>query len=126
DEALANSLGLKIDASRALPDIILVDLGDEKTGTDMLVVFTEVVAFDGPINRQRKKVLTALAEEAGFDQKHLVFLTAFSDRSVTPFKKCVTDLAWGLYAWFSIEPDHIIDLREQSKAVKLSTLQFLS
>lgn len=126
DEALANSLGLKIDASRALPDIILVDLGDEQTGTDMLVVFTEVVASDGPINRQRKEVLTALAEEAGFDQKHLAFLTAFSDRSVTPFKKCVTDLAWGSYAWFSTEPDHIIDLREQSKTVKLSTLRFLS
>tara|TARA_B110000977_G_C11048569_1_gene481481 strand:+ start:905 stop:1999 length:1095 start_codon:yes stop_codon:yes gene_type:complete len=126
DEALAKALGLKIDASRALPDIILVDLGDEKTGAEMLVIFTEVVASDGPINRQRKKVLTTLAEDAGFDQKNLAFLTAFTDRSAAPFKKCVTDLAWGSYAWFSTEPDHIVDLREQSKTVKLSTLRFLS
>lgn len=126
DEVLAKALGLQIDASRALPDIILVDLGDEKTGTDMLVIFTEVVASDGPINRQRKEVLTALAEDAGFDQKHLAFLTAFSDRSAIPFKKCITDLAWGSYAWFSTEPDHIIDLRETSTTVKLSTLRLLS
>ncbi len=122
DEALAKALGLQIDPSRALPDIILVDLGDDSTGLEMLVVFTEVVASDGPINRQRKEILTTLATEAGFDPEHLAFLTAFLDRSSQPFKKSISELAWGSYAWFSTEPDYIIDLREHDESVKLTSL----
>ncbi|MGK8195164.1 BsuBI/PstI family type II restriction endonuclease [Burkholderia cepacia] len=112
DEALANALGLKIDVSKALPDIILVDLGADVGGADMLVVFTEVVATDGPINRERKIALTSMAIEAGFGEGHLSFLTAFMDRSGAPFKKSVAELAWGSYAWCASEPEHIIDLRE--------------
>lgn len=126
DEALAKGLGLNIDPSRALPDIILVDLGDDSSGRDMLVVFTEVVASDGPINRQRKEVLMSLATEAGFDPGHLAFLTAFSDRSSQPFKKSVPELAWGSYTWFSTEPDFIVDLREHKEGVKLTSLATLS
>jgi hypothetical protein len=122
DEALAKALGLQIDPSRALPDIILVDLGDDSSGLEMLVVFTEVVASDGPINRQRKELLTTLATEAGFDPEHLAFLTAFLDRSSQPFKKSISELAWGSYAWFSTEPDCIIDLREHDETVKLTSL----
>lgn len=112
DESLANALGLKIDPSKALPDIILVDLGVDIGGAEMLVVFTEVVATDGPINRERKAVLTTLAVEAGFDEHHLAFLTAFMDRASSPFKKSIPELAWGSYAWFASEPDHIIDLQD--------------
>lgn len=122
DEALAKALGLQIDPSRALPDIILIDLGDDSSGLEMLVVFTEVVASDGPINRQRKEILTALATEAGFDPDNLAFLTAFLDRSSQPFKKTVAELAWGSFAWFSSEPNYIIDFREQDKARKLTSL----
>lgn len=122
DEALAKALGLQIDPSRALPDIILVDLGEDKSGVDMLVVFTEVVASDGPINRQRKEILSTLAIEAGFDPDNLAFLTAFLDRSSQPFKKSIPELAWGSYAWFSTEPDYIIDLREHNETVKLTSL----
>jgi len=122
DEALAQALGLKIDPSRALPDIILADLGDDKSGLEMLVVFTEVVASDGPVNRQRKEVLTSLATDAGFDPEHLAFLTAFLDRSSQPFKKSISELAWGSYAWFSTEPNYIIDLREHDETVKLTSL----
>jgi hypothetical protein len=122
DEALAKALGLHIDPSRALPDIILVDLGDDRNGLEMLVVFTEVVASDGPINRQRKEILTTLATEAGFDPEQLAFLTAFLDRSSQPFKKSISELAWGSYAWFSTEPNYIIDLREHDEAIKLTSL----
>lgn len=110
DENLANALGLKIDATKALPDIILVDLGADAGGTDMLVVFTEVVASDGPINRERKVALTAMALEAGFDERHLAFLTAYLDRSGQPFRKSISELAWGSYAWCASEPDHIVEL----------------
>lgn len=121
DESLAKALGLKIDPSKALPDIILVDLGAEASGADMLVVFTEVVATDGPINRERKAVLTALAVEAGFNEHHLAFLTAFMDRSSAPFKKAVPELAWGSFAWFASEPDYLVDLKDGSSR-KLSSL----
>ncbi|SOZ15595.1 putative restriction endonuclease [Cupriavidus taiwanensis] len=110
DEALANALGLAIDASKALPDIILVDLGSDAGGTDMLVVFTEVVASDGPINRERKIALTAMALEAGFDERHLAFLTAYLDRSGQPFRKSISELAWGSYAWCASEPEHLMEL----------------
>lgn len=110
DEALASTLGLKIDATKALPDIILVDLGIDDHGADMLVIFVEVVASDGPINRERKTALTAMALEAGFDKRHLAFLTAYSDRSAQPFRKSISELAWGSYAWFVSEPENIIDL----------------
>lgn len=122
DEELARALGLQIDPSRALPDIILVDLGEDSSGLEMLVVFTEVVASDGPINRQRKEILTSLATEAGFDPDHLAFLTAFLDRSSQPFKKSISELAWGSFAWFSTEPDYIIDLREHDESIKLTSL----
>ncbi|BEM74198.1 restriction endonuclease [Serratia marcescens] len=119
DEDLAQALGLKIDASKALPDIILIDLGNDSSGADMLVVFTEVVATDGPINRERKVTLTRLALEAGFSESHLAFLTAFMDRGKAPFKKAISELAWGSYAWFASEPEHLVDLRD-GQPVKLS------
>lgn len=110
DEALAKALRLKIDSSKALPDIILIDLGDSHAG--FLVVFVEVVASDGPINRERKEVLSKLAKEAGFQRDSLAFLTAFHDRAVAPFRKSISELAWGSYAWFVSEPQCIIELRE--------------
>nr|WP_230326648.1 MULTISPECIES: BsuBI/PstI family type II restriction endonuclease [unclassified Serratia (in: enterobacteria)] len=119
DEGLAHALGLRIDASKALPDIILIDLGHESSGADMLVVFTEVVATDGPINRERKSALTKLALEAGFSESHLAFLTAFMDRGSAPFKKSISELAWGSHAWFVSEPEHLIDLKD-GQPVKLS------
>ncbi len=112
DESLARDLRLHIDPSKALPDIILVDLGSAVDGSEMLVVFVEVVATDGPINRERKAALTSLAIEAGFDERHLAFLTAYLDRSGGPFKKNISDLAWGSYVWCASEPDHIILLSD--------------
>lgn len=125
DDDLAKSLGLKIDPSKALPDIILVDLGEEHSGSDMLVVFAEVVASDGPVNRERKAVLTAIAFDAGFDERHLAFLTAFMDRGSQQFKKSVSEIAWGSFAWFASEPDHIIEFREghPTKLTRLQTLK---
>lgn len=119
DEALASALGLNIDPSKALPDIILVDSGENKDATDMLVIFTEVVATDGPVSRERKSALTKLAVDGGFSKTDLAFLTAYMDRSSPAFKKNISDLAWGSYAWFASEPDCIIDLRD-GKPRKLS------
>lgn len=121
DESLANALGLKIDPSKALPDIILVDLGADEGGAEMLVVFAEVVATDGPINRERKIALTKLAVEAGFDERHLAFLTAYMDRAGTPFKKSVSELAWGSYGWCVSEPNNIIELHDENSRKIIAT-----
>lgn len=78
----------------------------------MYVMFIEVVATDGPINRERKLALTSLALEANFIEHHLSFMTAFMDRANAPFRKSITELAWGSYAWCMSKLKHIIELRE--------------
>ncbi len=111
DDLLARRLKLNIDPSKALPDIILVDLGRRMDGSDLLVVFVEVVATDGPIHAHRKKVLTEIAVQAGFEVTSLRFLTAFEDRCDSVFKKAVSELAWGTTAWFASEPATLISLQ---------------
>lgn len=118
---LASRLKLKIDPSKTLPDVILVDLGTKTDGSDMLFVFIEIVASDGPVNSVRKKKLTEIAVEAGFSPEHLAFVTAFQDRSASAFKKAMSELAWGTYAWFCSEPDNIISLKD-GKSLSLSEI----
>lgn len=111
DDNLARQLGLRIDPSKALPDIILVDLGEAVDGSGFLVIFVEVVASDGPVHAHRKKALTEMALQAGFDLSSLKFLTAYADRQDAVFKKTVSDLAWDTEAWFVSEPDALILLK---------------
>jgi hypothetical protein len=112
DDDLAKSIGLTIKADKDLPDIILVDLAPEHP----LLVFAEVVATDGPINARRKKALEELANDAGFPLEHVAFLTAYLDRSRPSFKKTVDSLAWGSFAWFSAEPDHLMELSDGTRS----------
>jgi hypothetical protein len=105
-DEMARSIGLAIKAEKNLPDAILVDLGPEHP----LLVFVEVVATDGPINDRRKQALEDLAKDAGFPPEHIAYVTAYSDRSASPFKKTVDSLAWGSYAWFASEPEGLIEL----------------
>ena len=107
DDDLARSIGINIRADENLPDSILVDLGPAHP----LLVFVEAVATDGPVNERRKKALQELAIDAGFPLEHVVFVTAYLDRSGSPFKKTVDALAWGSYAWFVSEPNGLIELK---------------
>ncbi|EFL5796446.1 restriction endonuclease [Escherichia albertii] len=118
---LASQLKLRIDPSKTLPDVILVDLGTKSDGSDMLFIFIEIVASDGPVNSIRKDKLTEIAMEAGFSPEHLAFVTAFQDRSASAFKKAMSELAWGTYAWFCSEPDNIVELKD-GKPFKLSDI----
>jgi len=111
DDVLARDLKLHIDPSKALPDIILVDLGQQIDGSELLVVFVEVVASDGPVHAQRKAALADIAIQAGFELSSLRFLTAFEDRNDSVFKKAVSELAWDTAAWFVSEPDKLILLK---------------
>jgi hypothetical protein len=104
DEALISRLRLRIEAGGNLPDILLVDLGP----AEPLLVFVEVVATDGAVTMERKDALLHIATEAGFRREHVAFVTAYADRSAAGFKKTVSRLAWGSFAWFASEPDHLL------------------
>ncbi|WP_352816434.1 BsuBI/PstI family type II restriction endonuclease [Mesorhizobium sp. M0435] len=43
-------------------------------------------------------------------------LTAFLDRDRPSFKKVVDSLAWGTFAWFSAEPDHLMELSDRVRS----------
>lgn len=107
DDALANTVGLKIEAHLNLPDIILVDLAP----AEPLLLFVEVVATDGPVNHRRRNALLALTDAAGFPSSRVAFLSAYADRNAAAFKKTVSGLAWNGFAWFASEPDNLLLLR---------------
>ena len=108
DQSLANAIGLNIDASRNLPDIILVDIRPEET---ILLVFVEVVATDGAITPSRQEAIYQLTDQAGFHRNQVAFVTAYLDRNSGGFKKTITGLAWNSFAWFVSEPDNIVVLK---------------
>jgi hypothetical protein len=119
DDALARGIGLDIAPDRNLPDIILVDLGPAQP----LIVFIEVVATDGAMTVRRQNALFDLTDAAGFDRRQVAFVTAYHDRETGGFKKTVSGLAWGSFAWFVAEPDRIVVLWDRSPAgVRLSNL----
>lgn len=104
DDELAKAIGLTIPADKSLPDIVLVDLGPAHP----LLIFIEVVHTDGPVNDARKTALLQITEGAGFSPSHVAFVTAYLDRASATFRKTVSSLAWGSYAWFASEPDSLI------------------
>ena len=58
---------------------------------------------------------------------HLVmlpFLSAFSDRSAPAFRKLVSELAWGTFAWFRSEPEKLLALRHGQKAELVSLFKY--
>lgn len=120
DQTLVKALHLHIDQSKSLPDLILVDLSP--VSGDILVVFVEVVHTDGPISQQRKEALEAIALEAGFETEHLAYITAFADRSASPYKTLAPNLAWDSFVWFASEPLSIIMLQSGNEK-KLSELR---
>lgn len=117
DDGIAASIGLKIEADKDLPDLILADLGP----ADPLIVFVEIVATDGPISQRRQEALYALTDAAGFDRAQIAFVTAYQDRSAPGFRKTMSELAWDSFAWFASEPHNIVQLKDGS-----SKSQFLN
>lgn len=108
DDGLAASIGLKIEADKDLPDLILADLGPAHP----LIVFVEVVATDGPISARRQTALYALTDAAGFDRSQVAFVTAYQDREAAGFRKTMSALAWDSFAWFASEPHNIVQLKD--------------
>lgn len=104
DDKLAATVGLKIEAGRNLPDIILVDLAPENP----LLVFIEVVATDGAVTERRKKAIYDLTDSAGFDRNQITFVTAYLDRESPAFSKTIRGLAWNSFVWLVSEPDKLL------------------
>jgi hypothetical protein len=73
-----------------------------------LLVFVETVATDGAVTAERKEALLRIATTAGYRPQHVAFVTAYQDRGSSGFKKTVSRLAWGSFAWFATEPDHLL------------------
>ena len=117
DDNLANSLGVRLDYARNLPDVILADVDPEAPK----LVFVEVVATDGAMTEQRKTALARVAADAGLAPENVYFVTAFLDRGSLAFRKLAAELAWGSFAWFSTEPQKLIAFRE-GKATELAAL----
>ncbi len=120
DLELAKSLGINIEADKYLPDIILVDIGNEKP----LFVFVEVVASDGPITENRRDALLKLITDAGFVESQATFVTAYKDREQQAFRKTFSTLAWKSFAWCMSEPEKIIGLLSCQKGMKIQDLIF--
>jgi hypothetical protein len=104
DDALAREIGVIVDIGKLLPDAILVDLGPKEP----LIVFVEVVATDGAITESRRTALLELTTDAGYQERHVAFVSAFADRNSAAFKRAIPDLAWGSFAWCLSEPEHVI------------------
>lgn len=118
DDKLAADVGLRIEADRNLPDLILVDLGPDKP----LIVFVEIVATDGAIIERRRQALEDLTTSAGFDPSQTAFVTAYADRESAGFRKTFRGLAWGSFAWFVSEPDEIVHFIKGASRFRLSRL----
>lgn len=110
DDEAAKALGLNIDASKALPDIILANVGE--SGDDTALVFIEVVASDGPMTQTRKDALLSYVKASKFPEDQCYFGTAFEDRAAGAFKKALPTLAWGSFVWFRSEPSRLLWLSE--------------
>jgi hypothetical protein len=106
DDHLLKLLGIKISPEKLLPDVILADTA----GGELLFVFVEVVATDGPIHGERRAALLKLVIDAGFKPEQAAFVTAFQSRDHAAFKKTIASLAWGSFAWCFSEPEHLIAL----------------
>jgi hypothetical protein len=113
DDKIAQAIGLKIEADKNLPDLILADLG---AGGPVLV-FVEVVATDGAITPRRQDAIYAITDAAGFERQKVAFLTTYQDRDAAGFKKTVAQLAWGSFVWFVSEPQHIVMFRDGATTV---------
>lgn len=103
----ASAIGLTLDPSAELPDVVIVDIGEDE---GLVVCFIEVVHSDGPITELRKQALLKIAADAGIKAEHVRLVTAFDDRGAAAFRKRVSELARGSEVWFRTEPEMLLQL----------------
>lgn len=120
DAPLERALGIALDAAELLPDVVLVDLDPPGRPGEVLLVFVEVVASDGPVTEQRQSALLDLlaASPRRYRPEHAAFVTAYMDRGGDPARRTASRLAWRSFAWFVSEPDKLLQLHDGSTATR--------
>ena len=110
DDTLEKVLQIRLDVAKVLPDVILVDLAPPTRPGKLMIVFVEVVSSDGPVSPQRKEELLKIlaASPRDYQPEDALFVTAYRDRQAPPVARAMRQLAWGSFAWFMSEPDHIV------------------
>lgn len=118
DAPLETALGIPLDSADLLPDVVLVDLDPPGRRGEVLLVFVEVVASDGPVTDQRRNALLDLiaASPRRYRPEHAAFVTAYMDRGGDPARRTMSRLAWRSFAWFVSEPDKLVQLHDGSSA----------
>jgi hypothetical protein len=109
DEQLMQDLGLAIRASELLPDALLFDAVAGRFW------FVEAVATDGEIHEERRRQLLVWAAEHGIASERCGFVSGFLSRTHEAFRRRVSRLAWGTYAWFLDEPERIVGLHQSAQ-----------
>lgn len=120
DAPLEHALEIRLDAAELLPDVVLVDLLPEGRDGQVLIVFVEVVASDGPMTTQRQRALLDLlgTSRRRYKSSDAAFVTAYLDRRADPARRTMPSLAWQSFAWFASEPDCLIHLRDGRPAIR--------
>lgn len=125
DPPLERALGISLDAATLLPDVVLVDLDPPGRAGEVLIVFVEVVASDGPVTEKRKRALLELmgSSARSYRPEDAAFVTAYMDRGTDPVRRTMAALAWRSFAWFVSEPGNLIQMHDGTTASrKLSAL----
>lgn len=104
----ADALGLKLDPSAELPDVVIADVGHEK----LRLVFVEVVHSDGAITALRARSLLRIAKDAGIAARNVLLVSAFEDRASPAFRRRFSELAVPSRVWFRSEPHVLLTLDE--------------
>jgi hypothetical protein len=120
DAVLDKALEITLDTATLLPDVVLVDLDPPGRPGEVLLVFVEVVASDGPVTEQRQRALLDLiaASPRAYRPEDVAFVTAYRDREGSPARRTIPSLAWRSFAWFVSEPDKLIQLHDGTTAAK--------
>ncbi len=125
NEKMVKLLDLKIDVARLLPDVILVDLEPVGRAGKLLIVFIEIVFTAGPVDANRKaQILDMMAQSKhGYTGADAAFVTVYKDRSAAPAGRASRELAWGTFAWFVSEPDHLVQFHSERPGTLAALLQ---
>lgn len=119
---LLESLELTINPKKTLPDLLIAETGEK----GFRLVFIEIVHTDGPISNARKQDLLEMAYESKFKEDECTFVTVFSSRSDSAYRKVQGSIAWGSFVWFADEPERIIHLIDNENKAKRSLNDFLN
>lgn len=125
ETSLEDALGVSLNVATLLPDVVLVDLDPPGRPGQVLIVFVEVVASDGPVTDARQKAILALLARSrrAYSPEDTAFITAYLDRAGDPARRTLPSLAWRSFAWFVSEPGNLIQMHDGSTAqLKLASL----